>query len=410
MGMAALRGGATIAQAAGVSMGGSQTLSGAARTLAYLPGVRSTSLGEGAEQFTEGSITRQVARNVPVVGRVAGPAVGAALLSNRDPDQAEYDEAGRVVSRPMLVPAVGEGLAAWTVPRGANQARPATSSTYIEAADGEMLPLAPPARRRMGTFTPDADALVSEARDDQRQQRSDTARELADEEMEQHLTGLTQNAMANDTGDNQRLSQAADDLSRAAQTMVGSLRVSGVPNVAGAVADVVGQVQGERQSSGQPPTAGVDHLQVADRLARVLGVTPQPDAGAPVQRDLARFGLFVDQALQLGLSPGQTERVVREVQASPEGRMQPETREQLDRQVQTTQGVSWLRARDQVDRLEHSAGLLPSEITAYGAVTVQPDVQVNVQVPPQPDNSYDAAMQKQSALGGSGNVTGGPNA
>ncbi len=114
-GMTALRSGATLSQAAGVSFGGSRTLSGAARTLAYLPGVRNTSLGEAAEQFTEGSITRQVARNVPVVGRVTGPMVGTMLLTDRNPDNAEYDDQGRILNRPMLVPAVGEGLdsAAW---------------------------------------------------------------------------------------------------------------------------------------------------------------------------------------------------------------------------------------------------------------------------------------------------------
>ena len=63
--MTALNQGATLAQAAGVTVGGSRTLSGAARTLAYLPGVRNTSLGEAAEQFTEGSITRQVAAQYP---------------------------------------------------------------------------------------------------------------------------------------------------------------------------------------------------------------------------------------------------------------------------------------------------------------------------------------------------------
>ena len=55
-GMTALRSGATLSQAAGIGFGGSRTLSGAARTLAYLPGVRNTSLGEAAEQFTEGSV------------------------------------------------------------------------------------------------------------------------------------------------------------------------------------------------------------------------------------------------------------------------------------------------------------------------------------------------------------------
>src|SRR5690606_8873427 len=106
-GMTALNSGATMAQAAGVTFGGSRTLSGAARTLAYLPGARNTALGEAAEQFTEGSVTRQVARNVPVVGRVAGPMVGTTLLSDRDPARAEANEQGQVVNRPMLVPAVG---------------------------------------------------------------------------------------------------------------------------------------------------------------------------------------------------------------------------------------------------------------------------------------------------------------
>ena len=35
-----------------------------------------------------------------------------------------------------------------------------------------------------------------------------------------------------------------------------------------------------------------------------------------------------------------------------------------------TQNVSWVKARDEVDRLEHSARMLPPEITAYGAMSV----------------------------------------
>ena len=88
------------------------------------------------------------------------------------------------------------------------------------------------------------------------------------------------------------------------QMMVGQLRVAGVPNVAGVMGDVVGQVQAERGPSWSARTnTGVDHLQVADRMARVMGVTPQETGGSPIQRDLARFGLFVDQALRLGLTP-----------------------------------------------------------------------------------------------------------
>jgi hypothetical protein len=114
----------------------------------------------------------------------------------------------------------------------------------------------------------------------------------------------------------------------------------------------------------------------------------------------------------------QTGQVVREVQASPEGRMQSVTREALDKQVQTTHNVSWVKARDEVDGLEHSARLLPQEITAVGVmnvpaqaaappvtVNVDPALQVNVQPPAAREEGYDAAMKQASALGGSGLFT-----
>jgi hypothetical protein len=113
------------------------------------------------------------------------------------------------------------------------------------------------------------------------------------------------------------------------------------------------------------------------------------------------------------LTPQQTERVIREVQASPEGRMTQETRETLDKQVQTTQGLSWVRARDEMDRLEHSAQMLPQEIIAFGAmqVSVEPDVtvepEVTVNVDTGTNDSYETAMKEQSALSGSGSVIGG---
>ncbi|MBZ0291088.1 MAG: hypothetical protein K8L99_00840, partial [Anaerolineae bacterium] len=344
-GMTALNQGATLAQAAGVSMGGSRTLSGAARTLAYLPGVRNTSLGDAAEQFTEGSITRQVAGNIPIVGRAAGPIVGAKLLTDRNPDNADYDEQGRLVGRRMLVPAVGEGLDNWTVPRGARRrGRSAVDPEFIEDENGEMLPVGSyPRRRRMGTFTPVAPIPTTDPEDnlqeDRRQQRSDYAGEMQGEEMEQHLSDVMRSntgvasplgAMMEEAHEDEgsrlgqvasRLEASADLLARAAQMqmMVGQLRVAGVPDVAGVMADVVGQVQDERQpenfepsSSGTPPTppAGIDALEVGRRMAQVMGVTPQETGGSPIQRDLARFGLFVDQALQLGPTPQQTEQVV----------------------------------------------------------------------------------------------------
>ncbi|MFQ3660414.1 MAG: hypothetical protein SNJ54_15805, partial [Anaerolineae bacterium] len=441
-GMTALHRGATLAQAAGVTFGGSPMLTGAARTLAYLPGARHTALGEAAEQFTEGSVTRQVARHIPVVGRIVGPLVGASLLSNRDPAQAEVNAQGQVVNRPMLVPAVGEGLDSWTIPRRARRRNANAGVEVFEDDDGTMLPGNLPDRvrpRRMGTFTPistvSEPATISDAEARRQRERSDYKAEMVSEEMEQHISdalrahtgpraawGSTPTTQDRSASGGDRLEQAADALLRAAQVqmqpMLGQLRVAGVPNVASVMGDVVGQIQAERRQTGQPSPSRLDHLQVADRMARAVGVTPQAAGGSPIQRDLARFGLFVDQALKLGLTPQQTERVVREVQSSPEGRMQPATRELLDQQAQTAQGVSWLRARDEVDRLEHSARMLPPEINAYGVmavpmanaqpqvnVTVDPTVQVNVQAPA--TEGYDSAMRRASALGGSGAVVGG---
>jgi hypothetical protein len=300
----------------------------------------------------------------------------------------------------------------------------------------------------MGMFTPVAPVPVSDAEEDcndeRRQQRSDHAAEMQGEEMEQQIadvmrsnTGIASPLSAmiednNNEGDSNHLGQvaarleaAADLLARAAQMqmMLGQLRVSGVPNVASVMGDVVGQVQTERQQTGQSTGDGINHLPVGERMAQVMGIQPQAGTGSAIQRDLARFGIFVDQAMRMGLSSQQTEQVVREVQSSPKGKLQPETRETLDKQVQTNQNISWLKARDQVDTLEHSARMLPQEIVAFGAmqvptsstntpsitvepdVTVNPDIQVNVQSGS--DKKYDDAMKKESALGGSGNAIGG---
>src|SRR5690606_10566824 len=185
-GMTALNRGATMAQAAGVTFGGSQTLSGAARTLAYLPGARNTALGETAEQFTEGSVTRQVARNVPIVGRYTGPMVGASLLSNRDPSQVEVNTQGQVVNRPMLVPAVGDSLDNWTIPRRARRRGANAGTEFFEDGDGEMLPGNLPDRvrpRRMGTFTPinsvpETPATTSDTDTRRQRERSDHNAEM----------------------------------------------------------------------------------------------------------------------------------------------------------------------------------------------------------------------------------------
>ncbi|KXK54687.1 MAG: hypothetical protein UZ13_00049 [Chloroflexi bacterium OLB13] len=443
-GMNALNNGATPAQTAGLMFGGFNSLSGAARTLTHLPGLRGTALGDAAEQFTEGASTRQVARSIPLIGRAAAPLVGAALLSDRDPAKAEYDEYGRMMSRPMLVPAVGEALESWTLPKDAKRkrgARPQNDADWFEGENGEMISaFTPVTARRTGMFTPVATLPLNEGGEDKaearrRQDRSDYAAEMNSEEMEQHVsdalkasTGSHLTLGAKDgKGDMTRFDQVAARLEASAealanaarlqmQAMVGQLKVSGGGDVAGVMGDVIRGMQTERIQHGQPAAGGADHLTVADRMARAMGVMPVGGEKPPIQADVSRFGLFADQALRLGISGDQAEQVVREVKSSPEGQLADETRTALVEQVRTDGHLSYDNAREEVNRLEHSAQMLPNEITAFGMmavpqvnvepdITVNPQVNVTVEAPAEDsDTAYNDAMRDQAAMGGSGSV------
>jgi len=145
-----------------------------------------------------------------------------------------------------------------------------------------------------------------------------------------------------------------------------------------------------------------------------------------VQNDLSRFGLFADQALRLGISGTQAEQVVREVKSSPDGSLTDPTRAALVEQARSEGNRSYDNAREEVDRLEHSAQMLPNEITAFGMmavpqaaevrpqvsvepeITVEPQVSVTVEAASNNDDAaYTEAMRKQAALGGSGLFTDG---
>ena len=103
-----------------------------------------------------------------------------------------------------------------------------------------------------------------------------------------------------------------------------------------------------------------------------MRVTPAADGIPAIKADIARFGLFVDQALRLGLSGDQAEGIVREVKASPDRALEPETRTALVTQVQSERRRNWDHAEQDVRRLEAAAQFLTDEISAYGQVKLPP--------------------------------------
>ncbi len=442
-GASALMNGASWAQAAGIAFGGSQTLTQGARMLTRLPGLRDSELEEVADQFVEGAATRQIARNVPLVGRVTGPVVGAALLSDRNPDNAYEDEDGRF-RQPMLVPAVGRVLAGMT--RG-----PRWKDDEDDLADGAFTPVNPV---RMGMFTPlapvpntsslDKDITDLDADETANRQRSDYVAQEGGEEMEQHISEVAGSQHGSNRSDDasrldsassrleraadqvgDRLGRAAESLERAGrqqqmQQFEGRLNVSGTANLSGVMGDVIAALQVQK---GNESLKGVDNFTLAGTMAQTLGVAPVENGKPPIDTDLARFGVFANQALTMGLSGEQTERVVREVKESPDSTIQPDTRAELVGQMHTGRNLSWDDANQEVDRLEHTARLLPNEISAYGVmgvpsassaapvvnvepeVNVQPTVQVTVEAPQ--NSAYADGLKDQAALTGSGGILNG---
>jgi hypothetical protein len=297
---------------------------------------------------------------------------------------------------------------------------PRSGESWLEDEDGELFPAFTPVKR-MGTFTPVAptDAAADEELAREREtdiDKSMFADDMRGEEMEQHISEVAQSGAGRGTGKNDsprvesaagRLERSAEALERAANTMMGSLRVTGSADVTGVMGDVMRLLSGRG-------AVGVDHLTVGGLMAQAVGITPLNDGRPPVRDDLARFGMFADSAARLGLTPEQTERVGREVKETPDRRMTTDTRSELiDGAI--TAGRSREEAEREINRLEIAARLLPDEITAYGSmpvpsITVAPEVKVEPIITIESDDEsdgYDEAMRSSAAMSGSGMVLGG---
>lgn len=382
-GISALNNGATASQTAGVMLGGSRGLQTAARTLAYLPGTRNTDIGRMADEFTEGSVLRQVGQSIPLVGGVAGPILAAHMLS----DRSEIAKTKRGISLP---------------------AGPVEESEEQSRARRNRSP-------RMGTFTPEEDiaapavirppvagdnvqqqvsavgadvrAQAGQAKADR--ERSDYADDMHGEEVEDRIATL-----------------GATLQSGQAQHVLGLMRVEGAANIAGIMGDFISQMRVQRTLDGLPLAGGADHFTVAQGVARAMGVTPKEGDRAPIVGDMARLGLFGDHALKLGLTGQQVQTVISEVKNSPTGQLTPQTQAVLVEQARGTLNTGWEGAQQAVSALQRAAAMLPNALTARGTVAVPnvnftPQVQVNVSAPSSSGSSLDDAMKSQAALAGS---------
>lgn len=393
-GMGALNQGATRMQAAGLSFGGSQALSGAMRAIAHTPSLSETPMGDAAEQFLEGASARRIANAVPKPIQMAtglNLRGGAALLSDRNPENAEYDEKDlSVQGRPMLLPAVGARLEGWTTPQRSEKGISAES-------DGE--------RRQ--------------------RERSDHNAEMVGEEMEQHISDV----MGSKSGsqDAQSLERAALALTTAASSLQrGTMDISGSRDIGNTLANAMRLIERDQTGVGGYDRQPVDHLSAGRYVAQAAGVTPVDDRAPLNGQALSRLGLFLNQAQAAGLSPYQVGGLVHEVKSSPTGQLREGVRETLTQGVVAGGKQGYPEARRQVERLERSAVTLPNQLSIYGMVspppatpstattapnvepkiTVNPSVSVSVNAPDSAAASYERAAQKQSAMGGSGSVLG----
>jgi len=397
-GVDALRGGATWAQAAGVTFGGSKALDGAATQLARIPGLRDTTLGSAFEQYSEGAMARQAGESVmnavPGVGgalkRLGGASLGASFLSDRNPDNAEavLDQKGEITwKQPLLNKSVGSALGGMlTSPKWDDDqtSAPGQNPQALTKSDGSPVrhsdfyrenDLAPAMSGATSQFMP----VINNG--------EGSADEIARNDMQQQLRIDRQSGGSG--GDGQQLAgsasqlensakelkSGADQLKQSAQqartsqnleAVEGRMNVSGSGNVAALLARTIDNLHQENRETGQQ---GATTERVSKAMAGSMGMTPIQHNGqevSPIEGRTNLYQMFTDQALRSGVSGNDAAQVLREVKASPNGSMSPATRNRLIQEQREEHGQSWNDSIQNVQALESTARLVPSAVTAYG--------------------------------------------
>jgi len=364
-GAQALGSGATWAQAAGVTFGGSKALDGAAYTIARLPGLRDTSLGAAADQYAEGSFLRRAGDELlgaaPLVGgslrRLGGASLGAALLTDRNPDNAAagIDEQGRVTwKQPMLHSGANSTVGSlltgptWepgqtSAGRGATPLQEADGSAVTKRSVGEEAANPLNGWGRGTSFSLNNDGNLDETiqADMKQSLRAEKGDKLGGSGAGSDGDRLNQAAQRLDEGGS-ALRSSADALKQAVQTqsqqsstaalrgtgdsVEGRLNVTGANNIAAVMSRTIDTLGQQNAATGQQ---GASSTRVGAAMADVMGMNPVERDGKssqPIEGRLNRYQMFADQALRMGLSGEDSAQVMREVKANPDGYITPTTR------------------------------------------------------------------------------------
>jgi hypothetical protein len=441
-GLSALGSGATWAQAAGVAFGGSRALDGAAFSLARLPGLQHTPLGEVANQFVEGSAASRVGHSLlsalpgvgDPMGRVAGPAVGAAFLTDRSRahEEAHLDEHGNLYWQPPMLRSgmntvMGGMLSNPTWDEG-DSSKVGRGGQPLKNTDGEVFRRehiageqddarfgwGRPATFRQGavpanesggsnrTLGLDNSGNLDETlNDDFKRNLAATHQGAGTDPASGRLEAAAGSLEASASSSGAALSRAADAQSRSVhaagiqnqiQQTEGRINISGANNVAEVLAAAIASLQ--KQDIGG---VGVDNRAVSQAMAGAMGITPIERDGkamSPIERDVPRFQMFADQALHMGLNGEAVKQVVQEVKSNPQGELSPATRDSLISHQHHLRGESWQDSITMVQQLEHAARILPNAISAYGTRTPSTPVTTEASVPLRPAVSDQRSQQE----------------
>jgi hypothetical protein len=176
------------------------------------------------------------------------------------------------------------------------------------------------------------------------------------------------------------LESVGEELERDIQPR-GHVQVRTAPDVASVIGDAVRQLQSAGSVPGQPAA----YPEMLGAVARAMGV--QPTAARPLGGDMTAVSAFIRQALALGLSGPQARGLLTTVAAAPDGRLSSTQYAQLTGYVARRSGLDPVTARGRVGDLLSVARAVPPQLTAYGQLARPPQVNVQVNLPPDPPSS-----------------------